>query len=405
MRRVNREWMEQRMIYIKMGKNKYNASQLLFDITLLMWTSLTIIFNYTTLGEAIGCDLLPLLYYVNRIALVFLLIKAILMTRYNKRQLIINIIILGVTIMTYYQSGSVVMLVLAMFLVASKDVDLNITFQRMCKWDIVLLCFIVSFSLAGIIPNRMTGVTSSRSSLGFLHPNNFGSMIINVILLVMYLNWGDLKARHWIVIAGLIGLDFMYPKSKTAYFIIVLIVALYIVGTKIPGGYIKRFLRTLLKWMPAIILAATVTLTYMYINEYSVAVAINELFTTRIYQMSFYWQNYSITLFGQHLNTVSSFEANSLNAMHALDNSYLNILLGSGAIIFVLLIGSLLFLAVRSAKVRDYKMACIVACIFFWGFMETSIYKLEFNSMILLIGTVLYNNYRIFRKAGEKEHG
>ena len=168
--------------------------------------------------------------------------------------------------------------------------------------------------------------------------------------------------------------------------------------------YIKKFLRFLLKWIPAVILVATIMLTYMYINGHSFALVINELFTTRIYQMSFYWQNYPVTLFGQHLDTVSSFEANSLNAMHALDNSYLNILLGAGIIIFLLLVGSLLYLAIKAVQGRNYKIACIIVCIFFWGFMETSIYKLEFNTMILLIGSVLYN-YSLLGEDGERENG
>lgn len=393
------------MTYIKIGKHRHNASQLLYDITLLMWTSLTIIFNYTTAGEAIGGDLMSLLYYINRGTIVLLFIKSFFLTRYSKIQLIVNIAILVVSALNYYQSGSVVMLILAIFIVALKDIDLTITFQRMCKLDIILLCLVVFFAFVGIIPNRITGTESARFCLGFLHPNNYGSMIISAVLLIMYCNWNELKARHWFVIIGLLGLDFAFPKSKTAYFIIILMIVLYFVVTKVSGVYIKKFLGFLLKWIPAIILVATIMLTYMYISGYSFALVINELFTTRIYQMSFYWQNYSVTLFGQHLDTVSSFEANSLNAMHALDNSYLNILLGAGVIIFLLLVGSLLYLAIKAVQGRNYKTACIIVCIFFWGFMETSIYKLEFNTMILLIGTVLYNNYSLLRKDGERENG
>ena len=132
---------------------------------------------------------------------------------------------------------------------------------------------------------------------------------------------------------------------------------------------------------------------------------LNEMLTTRIYQMSYFWQTYSITLFGQYLNTVSSSAANSLNAMHALDNSYLNILLGSGVIIFILFVGSLLYMAVKATRMKNYKIACIVACVFFWGFMETAIYKLEFNAIILLLQTVLYNQNYLLGKDGKQAYG
>lgn len=393
------------MTYIKLGRSEWEASQVVFDTTLLIWTILTILFNYTTLGIALGRDLTMLLYYVNRIALIFLLIKVIFMTKYRSNEIIAILIILGAAFMTYLQSGSIVMLILAAFIVASKDVKIDTTFQKMYKANLVLLCLIVLCALIGILPNKVTGVTSSRACLGFMHPNNYGAMIISVILLMLYCDWENMKLRHWIIIIGLFGMDVMFPKSKTAYYVIAFAVLLYFASREFSGEYIKSILRTILKWVPIVILIATIALTYMYINGYSIAVKLNEMLTTRIYQMSYFWQTYSITLFGQYLNTVSSSAANSLNAMHALDNSYLNILLGSGVIIFILFVGSLLYMAVKATRMKNYKIACIVACVFFWGFMETAIYKLEFNAIILLLQTVLYNQNYLLGKDGKQAYG
>lgn len=393
------------MTYIKLGRSEWEASQVVFDTTLLIWTILTILFNYTTLSIALGRDLTMLLYYVNRIALIFLLIKVLFMTKYRSNEMIAILIILGAAFMTYLQSGSIVMLILAAFIAASKDVKIDTTFQKMYKANLVLLCLIVFCSLIGILPNKVTGVTSSRACLGFMHPNNYGAMIISVILLMLYCNWENMKLKHWIIIIGLFGMDVMFPKSKTAYYVVVFAVLLYVATREFSGEYIKSILRTILKWVPIVILIATIALTYMYINGYSIAVKLNEMLTTRIYQMSYFWQTYSITLFGQYLNTVSSSAANSLNAMHALDNSYLNILLGSGVIIFILFVGSLLYMAVKATKMKNYKIACIVACVFFWGFMETAIYKLEFNTIILLLQTVLYNQNYLLGKDGKQAYG
>lgn len=384
------------MIKIKLGRSVCNASQIIFDATLVVWTVFSILFNYTTISTAVGRDLTILLYYVDGLAIVFLLFKLFFFTRYQSKELIIIFFILGTTFMTYLQSSSRNMFILALFIIASKDIELRTTFRTMYKANLVLLCSIIFCSMIGVLPNNITGRESIRSCLGFIHPNNYGAMIINVTLLIFFCNWENMKLRHWFIIIGLFCIDVMYPKSKTAYYIIILAILLYFATRKYSSEWIKSIFRVVLKWSPVIILIATIALTYMYIRGDFIAITINKILTTRIYQMTYYWQTYSVTLFGQHLNTVSSFEANSLNAMHALDNSYLNILLGSGVIIFILIVGSLLYLVVKATKMKNYKIACIIACVFFWGFMETSIYKVEFNVIVLLLQVVLYNqNYFI----------
>lgn len=388
------------MINIKFGKSVWNASQILFDITLVLWTVFSILFNYTTLSEAVGRNLTVLLYYVDGLAIIFLLFKVFFFTRYQSKELISILFILGTTFITYLQSGSRNMLILALFIIASKDIELNTTFRTMYKANFVLLCSIVLCSLMGILPNNITGRVSIRSCLGFIHPNNYGAMIINVTLLILFCNWENMKLRYWIIIIGLFCVDIIYPKSKTAYYIIILAILLYFATIKFSSKWIKSIFRIILKWLPVIILSVTIILTYMYIKEDSRAITINKILTTRVYQMSYYWQTYSVTLFGQHLNTVSSFEANSVNAMHALDNSYLNILLGSGVIIFILLVGSFLYLAAKATRMKNYKIACIIVIVFFWGFMETSIYKLEFNVVVLLLQVVLYSQ-SYFTKEGK----
>ena len=127
------------------------------------------------------------------------------------------------------------------------------------------------------------------------------------------------------------------------------------------------------------------------------AITLNSLFSSRIEQMAYFWGKYKITFFGQVLENVSSSMASTTMQMHGLDNGYLYMILGQG-LIFTLIFLLLSYRTLRKFyNEKKYLYVLTMIIMFMWGMMETTVFRLELNCILLLFSYGLY-----FKNKGAK---
>lgn len=322
----------------------------------------------------------------------FTALTVIIMSKFAKQELlkICCLLLLGAITTLCIQSESVLMLFV--FCIAAKDIDLHTTFTRLLK---ILVCgtiLIILMALTGVIENKAyhgTFIWDNRVYLGFKHPNHAGAIFLNIILLLIMLKHGELCKIDIAFVVLIEIINYLGPKSKTSLILGVVAVIVVVWINKF-NNRLQKIIVSKIKYLPMILGIFSILLVYGFYSNKVLAIIFNTLFSTRVEQMSYYWNMYDVTLFGQVLENVSSSNANTLLQMRGLDNGYLYMMLGQGVVFTVLFV----YLSIRSIRLfyieKNYVCITLLSIVFLWGMMETTMFKIEMNCMLLLLSQGIY---------------
>ena len=374
-------------------KNRRFSAEKIYMYCFVIWSVLNMIFTYSTLSKKLGLPLSTYVLYVDLLVIVLLFVKILIgNVVYTQKQLIISVLLIITGLLVYFATGSRSMFMLVLFIISSKDISIDRVLLLLFKVELITVGLIIILSLLNVIPNKVslgTYTVEQRYCLGFLHPNQCGFALINIVLLDFYLHRKRLVWYDFALLLVALFVDYRWPKSKTTYYVLIFafVACLFL---KVSSYSVKRLFIRLLRFIPFAIIAFTIVIVVLYNNNSAFSSTVNELFTQRISQMSYYLGKYFPKLFGQHMEIVSSSQANSISEMHALDNAYLNCLLEYGIVITSFFIIGYVNLLKQSIIVKDYNKLVLLITILIWGFSETAMIKLECNSLLILFAGCLY---------------
>ena len=185
------------------------------------WYGTEIIFN-STLINAQGIPFGRLNSITTWLVFGLLMLQIVLFQSYTRRELLIIVSITLPIAAATVLSGQRTILSAWMFVVAAKNADLDRVIQRAYKILLVLIPTIMILCIFGVIENKMLMRGNiPRSSLGFLHPNQLGLRVFQLIVCHCYVHKNALKKHNYFYILFAIFFLVRVPNSKTAYIITV----------------------------------------------------------------------------------------------------------------------------------------------------------------------------------------
>lgn len=365
--------------------------QRLFEISFIFWTLCNIVLQFTTVADRIGWYGRVLLKDITLIVFAVCLVIIFFLEKYKKSEFLWIIFLLIVSLLSFFKTRSFTFLSIFLFVCASKNINLEKVFHKLFWSELAICTLVIIFALVGLIQNRnsqdVDGI--SRICFGFVHPNSCGAIMINLSFLNVLLYKGRMRLWNYGLLIGLIVLNIIGPKCKTAIVILCLL-TLFVLILSTDSKWIKQTVSVFLKRVPVILIVFSFIGVVLYSKGSTFIMMLNEFLSTRLYQMSYFWERYNVNLFGQTLDIINSGAASYTTQAHALDNGYLYLVLGYGLIPFVVFCFFMIKVVQKIALSKEHILMVVFILMLVVGFMETILFKIELNSLLLLYAWVLF---------------
>ena len=316
------------------------------------------------------------------LAVVLVFLKATLFTRYTTGELIFTIVFSVSILLSYYYSGATTLLITGVLVVGSIGCD----YWAICKTGFLVtsisILIVVLLAVLGIIDTyvSLTSETSvaifsveQRNSFGFLHVNYFGMFVAIILFCRLNMTRYAFSIREmfvWVIVALFC---FAVVNTKTVSLLIFVALAVHFLLQHISN---RAFCIVCVVLVTACLVAGF-TLPRVYDSSSQFLIFLNDVLTGRLALAQSFLRDYSVGLFGQNLDLVSTIEARQSGiSAHVLDNAYIHLLLHYGLIPTILILFMFGYLLHRSVLSEDVGTAFSVALVFIVGLSETWFFAL-----------------------------
>lgn len=305
----------------------------------------------------------------------------------------------AVGFMVYRHNSADMILSVLWFLCASRNVRPRKITQCLFWSHLFSFVMMLVLCITDIVPFGKvvkSGHTAVSYALGFPHPNMAAAKILQIIMLFWLLRKGRLTLIHYIgIIAAMIGIKYVMDCGTVVLLLGVLLV--FTVLYNIPGvtAFLYRKIHVVrnlfLTGYLGILGAATV---FFCICKNEMRFKVLGTFGSRIIQAVRYYKYYGFSLFGQPLMYYKLNPEEAKKAgLYTLDNGYMYLLLGFGAILFLYLIflhaGTIWWMFRR--KRLDYIV--MYGVFFIYGFLETQVIRTSMNFTLFYLFGFIWEYY------------
>ena len=334
----------------------------------------------------------------------------ILMTKYTKRQWALQIILLLLTGIVFYESGEVGILFVMLTILGMKGISVDKVF-RLGLWVWTICAIVLSiFSFFRLehtvyrVSDKMGLGYIFRWSLGFTHPNVLHTTYLALCVLILYELGQRYRFRHFLLLMLGNALVFFYSISYTGFGIVTLLLV---------GGLYVRFRPRFCLFekivvnlvLPAIIFISFGLPLMLFGSSLSkIAQALNFLVNTRIYVAYCFLTPECISPFGVRMSYLSQ-----IQPYLSIDNSYIWAFIHYGIILFVLLILAYFALIVDYTRKQKTRELVLIICLLGAGLTEPLLFNTSFKNVTLLfLGGLLFRQkeneaeYYLFPKWNRK---
>ncbi len=317
-----------------------------------------------------------------------------------RKNFIKDYIFIGICILISYismkvsESNSILLIIL--FLIGMKELK----FDKILKFDFFLkIAFIVCVILLyefGLTENyymhRADGTV--RSSMGFAHPNIFGTYIFLLCCEYVYINYKNMKLYNYIIILLFSLLINYFCDSRTAQIgIVALLILVYLYNKGLVDKILKiKIIASIIKYQFVILTIISYLLGILYINENRSTIQINNMVSNRIKMIATFIEEYDLNLFGNDLELLGTKAASEERRIaKVLDNSYIKIILQYGILVYLIL-AFLFSKGIGKAQQEKNNILVILLSLFcVYGMMENVLILLQYNVFLLYFSKILYN--------------
>lgn len=272
------------------------------------------------------------------------ILPKILFTKYTRREAWIIVLIGMLSIMTFITTRRQGLLFSAIAIAGIKNIDI-----KKCV-NIILILGGVIFALVVfryILTNGLSNeVTSTRyifgmeinvykTAFGYNHANKTFLLFSILVLAFIYLNYGNISIKQWIGILVLTLGIFYYTFSRTGLIVILFSILYYfLLESKL---YDNKYFKKILVSVPLLSVVVSFILPYIYKwGKVPFISEINKMMADRI-NLSYEFLNFfRPTLFGQNVDDLTAYRAQTGNWYLVCDNSYVLILCAYGIVAFLL---------------------------------------------------------------------
>lgn len=372
---------------IKFRKFDFTSVEKMF---IAIWTLYSV--SYFVLGSELSTTysiVNTIQTYITYLTILLQLAMFFVINQYKYSELLRYVAVIGVAFLIELSNSSSSFLVMVLFIILAQHID----FDKLLRYDLMLKLFmlfvIVGMCMVGITDNYSALINGTyKQAMGFAHPNTFTCYVLMILMEFLCVKFKNMKVYDWIItFAGLL-IVYSIGGGRSSIYTFVVICFVYIIATVFPRLFKTRLVRLMFTCITPIMAVISFIMAYLYSKGNTIVIALDSVLTNRIYLMSRFFKNYSITLFGQNLNFVSSRSSQRYGtASNILDNAYARCLLLYGLIAFVFVMVAYCILMRKLINSERFELA--VFCLFFviLGFGESYMLNVCYNlSLMCLLG-------------------
>ncbi|WP_026670887.1 hypothetical protein [Butyrivibrio sp. AE3006] len=380
---------------------KEKISSYLFYYIFALWYTTEIVFNTDLLGycnsalnNIMEIQNADINFYISVLVFVLLIVKICFLQKYSVNELLIIAFISLPVAFATIQSHDRVMVSLIMFVVASKNTDLNKTIRIVLIISLILIPVIMILCGAGMLHDyTMYRSGIIRHSMGFSHPNQLGIKLFQYMGCHYFIhrnrmfNVGDYLLNLFLVI-----FTYRVTYSQTAYIGLILLLIFMIIRNSMKKS--KKVASTVFKLVivgSVIINVSSIYLSIFYVRNNHLMKTINKLLSFRFSCGSAVYRYYGLTLFGQPISTLVK-DKHYVGIFHQfyLDNAYMSILMRYGVIIYILFSVLLIYSMYSFFRTGNYTLVMLFFIYSIYGIMEKGLYTLAHNIFLIAMATIIY---------------
>lgn len=310
----------------------------------------------------------------------------IVITPYTKRQWVMQLLLMAITVVIYYESRELGIFFVMFTILGMKNISVEKIFKiGLWTWSLCAMAlsvfsfFRLEHTIYRVHPKLGLGPIF-RWSLGFTHPN---ILHITYFVLCAYIIYGLAERyalKHFIILMLGNLLVFVYSISYTGFGITALLLAggVY-VKLRPKFGLLEKIAANLL--LPICIAVSFILPLILYMPWVQ---KLNDILGSRILLANLFLIPEYISLFGVKTAAV-------VHASIAMDSSYIWSFINYGIIPFAMLMLAYLVLAADYSRRQKTRELMIIICFLCAGFTEQLLFNTSFKNVTLLfLGELLF---------------
>lgn len=333
-----------------------------------------IINSYCSLGLCLS--LIALFIYATLFILLFL-------QSYRPRELIIILILLGISVLIYKTVKTTIPLYTILFIIASKNKNLAKIFKYNLYGIVFAYGLVILLAITGFIHTEYTPIENSNS-LGFINPNGLAGRALYITLLIVVLYSKRLSVISYFLLFGHALLISMVSKSRTG-----LILSLFVIIGSITirkNCYLRNFLIKHIRFFLFTIVLFCIA-GFVFWQTVPFLHKIDSILTGRFRWAQVYFITYGVNLFGSITDDISERGYGAL----VLDNGYAYLIVKFGIIYFLTFIFLYFITASVLKNMKDYNGLFLILITFIGLITETGWIPINTNITICLCSLAIYN--------------
>lgn len=365
---------------------------IIFLIFILISTSFTN--TLVTLPKSLNTLITVLLF------LLYLIIT--FSSSYNLKNFIEQIVFLVIAVFSYILTGASVFSILLLSVNVLRNLQIKEILRYYFYIRLLVIVVIVLLSIMGIIDNNYVVISKaglyrvSRYAFGYAHPNQLAQALGSLLLAYYSMNYSRKLDYSSIITYSIVSITIYQLTLSRAFLIIsiLFIIFNFILNIKVVG-HTKEVGIPILRYSELWIgLALFLSLLLPYFMTIQVGelrfilYKINDLLSSRLTFSASVMENYPLSLFG---TTFSFDKLGLIYRKFAVDVGYINLLYSFGLVPFLAFIITTNIVCKKLFELNFYVLLLVFYLMLLWASMENIIVNCSVDFVILLFGSILFN--------------
>ncbi|MBR6459063.1 MAG: hypothetical protein IKS49_02740 [Actinomycetaceae bacterium] len=330
------------------------------------------------------------LFHFLRLVIWGLLGIKLLLQRYKLSHLLVSFIFIALFLATWHYAGRGLEFLL--FIAAGQSIKVRRLAQIALPLTAILVVATLIGSFTGVIDNVQIASDlqenpAGRNSLGFEHPNTFGSFIFAIVLAWLVINYRTINIVNTVIVLCGAVVVFAVSESETYTIAILLAGLLHICSQKLPA----RLLASGSLIATAAISAFSFYAMFTFDPKVPWWNTLDSVLSHRLTLARHYFHIFPNTLFGQSFESTNISWFPSANGRLVVDNVFSHLWLQYGIVSAVVFLVLLLAIFVKSFRENRWNEASFGILLFvIVGFAEATSINFSENYFLIAASALIF---------------
>lgn len=368
---------------VRMDKSK-KWGELLFFITfsglifLMSLNSTTYIYEFKV----------EYLYYTELVLSILATIKAIFFNRYKSLTSFSLVIFVGLFLWSCaINARSWDIIYYYTLIVAAKGID----YHKILKYFTIILTISVLFTILsaklgiiiGLVNYRGGDSPVIRYALGTLYPSNIAARIAYIWLAYTVIRKFNYAISDYIIGILLMVLSYVVTDTKNSMIMMIMTIIL-VLGKKYVVSLIKWLGIKVIMLISSVGIAMYVCSSYIYNSKNIFLELVNKVLTHRLQYGHEAFERYNVSLFGQQIWEHGNGGLHPAKGDYFyIDSSYVRVLMYFGIFVFLLLVGTLIYLQYQYFIINSYSLLVALILIMVSVLIDPQLTDMTYNFIFL----------------------